>query len=92
MSEVQVHFVSYDCVDLRGFIGLNELFINASHFLSKISQWRADAELLNLLVKIDLISLVLYQYTHLRLRQVQLFIFPVGKTRSFKFLFSKLMI
>jgi hypothetical protein len=86
---VQIHFFSLDFPTLRGFFGINELFINENYFLAKISEWKSNARLLDSITKMDLITIALHEYAHVRIRQVKsLLNFFLPKIRCRRFLFS----
>ncbi|CAF3790133.1 unnamed protein product [Rotaria sp. Silwood1] len=66
---MQVHFISIDFPTLRGFSGINELFINENHFSAKISEWKSNTRLLDSITQMDLITIALHEYAHVRIRQ-----------------------
>ncbi len=70
-SSIQVHFISIDFPTLRGFAGINELFINENYFSAKISEWKSDTRLLDSIIKMDLITIALHECAHVRIRQVK---------------------
>lgn len=69
-TPIPVHFISIDFPTLRGFSGINELFINESYFSAKISEWKSNTRLLNSITKMDLITIALHECAHVRIRQV----------------------
>lgn len=86
---IQIHFISLDFPTLRGFSGINEPFINENYFLAKISEWKLNVRLLELIKKMDLITIGLHEYAHFRIRQVKsLLNFFLPKIRYRWFLFS----
>ncbi|CAF3332542.1 unnamed protein product [Rotaria sp. Silwood2] len=68
-TPMQVHFISIDFPTLRGFSGINELFINENYFSAKISEWKSNTRLLNSITKMDLITIALHECVHVRIRQ-----------------------
>lgn len=55
---------------LRGFSGRDEIFINTDHFREKIDGFKGDLQLLQILAKIDIISVVLHEFAHVKIRKV----------------------
>ena len=70
VSQVQVHLISIDFPTLRGFSGMNELFINEKYFSNKISEWKLNPQQLDPTMKMDLITIGLHECAHVRIRQV----------------------
>lgn len=73
---VSVRFVSTIQPGLRGFSGINEVFINEHMFLQKISQWttlHGTTDLRDKLIKMDVISVGVHGLSHVRIRQVYYF-------------------
>lgn len=55
---------------IRGFSGFQEMFINADHFRGKIDVFKGDVELLQIIAKIDIISVSIHEHSHCKLREV----------------------
>lgn len=58
--------------ELRGFAGFNEIYIHVSHFQDKIDKFSGDVEILQLICKIDLISLAIHELSHVKIRKVSI--------------------
>lgn len=58
---------------LRGFSGVNEIFINADHFQKKFDAFKVDLDsdvvLLDLLAKMDIISVTIHEISHVMIRK-----------------------
>ncbi|XP_037025635.1 uncharacterized protein LOC119067014 isoform X2 [Bradysia coprophila] len=68
-TKVKVTLVESAAAMVRGFAGFHEIFINADHFRQKIDNFKGDTHLLQLVAKIDIISVVLHEYGHIKIRQ-----------------------
>lgn len=68
-KNVTVHFVNYDVDELRGFSGLNSIFINVSHFNPKMLANKNFVDIENVM-KMDIATVSLHEYAHVRIRQV----------------------
>lgn len=62
---------------VRGFSGFDEIFINATHFRKKFNSFEGDEGLLQLLAKMDIISLALHEFAHVMIRKVRRIIFSI---------------
>lgn len=68
-----ITFVTDVDTDLRGFAGINKVFLNASHFTKKKKDYLEytdiNPEVLDLLLLIDIISVVIHEYSNIKLRK-----------------------
>lgn len=71
-SKIEIIFVSKLAWQIRGFAGNGKIYGNIDHFMDNWHQYNEVVETtyLKLLLKLDIISLVLHEYAHLRLRKV----------------------
>ncbi|CAF1215377.1 unnamed protein product [Adineta ricciae] len=68
-TPMQIHFISIDYPSLRGFSGINEMFINENYFLTKINSCKSNSSLSNSMLKMDLAAIALHECVHVRIRQ-----------------------
>lgn len=68
---IKVRLVSSDDEHLRGFVGISEIFINATHFQKKIARFEGSLDALQLIAKMDIISVSIHEVAHLRFRKVR---------------------
>lgn len=66
---IGVSFVDLTETDLRGFSGFHWVYINFAHFDCKLYKQRKFPDC-NVLVALDVVTLVLHEYAHVRIRQV----------------------
>lgn len=67
VGEVGVKFVRVDCDGIRGFSGLNNIYINETHFVRKYGGNQSD---LRTFGEIDIVTITIHEFAHTRLRQV----------------------
>lgn len=70
IGEIEVTFVDSPEPRLRGFSGVNKVYVNIYHFQAKLSICRTKTPLLQKLVKIDIANLVIHEISHVILRMV----------------------
>lgn len=78
-GQINVQFFSNDMTHLRGFSGINSVYFNKQHFFEKRqiheSKMKEDVTFrnnVNLMLKIDIIALAIHEFSHVRLRQVNI--------------------
>lgn len=69
---IKVILVENGAKELRGFAGFDEIYIHAAHFQDKIDTFPGDVELLQLICKIDVISLSIHELSHIKMRKVSI--------------------
>lgn len=57
---------------LRGFSGYDNIFINAEHFQQKFDLFKGNVEQLQLLAKMDIISVTIHELAHVMIRKVRI--------------------
>lgn len=70
---VSVRFVATTEFELRGFAGINEIFINSTYF--KAEQIKLSLAMLpnkENVILMDILTVVIHVYAHIRARQVRL--------------------
>lgn len=70
---VAVKFVTTKALDLRGFAGINCIYINEKHFklrMLQLSDKFSDVQK-KTAVLIDIATVALHEYSHVRIRQVE---------------------
>lgn len=74
-SNIKISLVDKVTTVLRGFSGLNEIFINANHFRTKFDSFASDSDqdlgLLQLLAKMDIICVTIHELAHVMFRKVK---------------------
>ncbi|XP_037035951.1 uncharacterized protein LOC119074095 [Bradysia coprophila] len=68
-DQIKITLVESGLKILRGFVGLEELFIHTDHFRQKINDFKGSLEQLQLVSKMDIISIAIHEYAHLKIRQ-----------------------
>lgn len=71
-DDIKISFVTNVTTALRGFTGFNEIFINVDHFADKFDAFKGDIEILQLIAKIDIISVAIHEYSHVKIRKVKI--------------------
>lgn len=66
---ISVKFFSIRCHALRGFSGLGDIYINETHFHDNFLANEYDERAASI-SKIDIITIAMHEYAHVRLRQV----------------------
>ncbi|XP_037051054.1 uncharacterized protein LOC119084991 [Bradysia coprophila] len=69
---VKIVYVNNSCQNLRGFSGINEVYINAVHFLLSLHVYDAiiaDKHDLELRLQVDIINVAIHELAHLQLRK-----------------------
>lgn len=71
-NKIDIKFVVELTEEIRGFAGVNTVYVNANHFLQNLNDFRSivDDEYLDLIMKVDVINLILHEYSHIKLRKV----------------------
>lgn len=73
---INITLVERNTPYLRGFVGFNEIFIHADHIQGKIDQFKMnDEDLLQLLCKMEIISITIHELAHLKIRKVKRLMF-----------------
>lgn len=71
---VPVKFVYSTQCDLRGFSGIDEIFLNAYYFNKKMADLSAakiiNPDVLNQFIAMDIVTCAIHEYAHVRIRQV----------------------
>lgn len=67
IGDLKVKFISMKCNEIRGFSGINDVFINKDHFIKKYGTNEADLKAVG---KMDIITISVHEFAHVRLRQV----------------------
>lgn len=67
-AEISVKFVSIQSNEIRGFSGLNVVYINNDHFLNKFRFKKLDPSAD--VACMDIVSITINEYANVRLRQV----------------------
>lgn len=71
MKKIEVKFFKGVDSNLRGFAGINTIYLNAYHFqLNEFKYKNLDKELFHIVSKVDIISLAIHEFSHVRLRMV----------------------
>lgn len=72
---VDIVYVTYSSPKLRGFSGVNTVYVNEKHFkLTKVCYEDViDPDVLDMLMQVDIINLVVHEYAHVKFRQVPKF-------------------
>ncbi|KAG4077066.1 hypothetical protein HA402_016053 [Bradysia odoriphaga] len=68
-DQIKITLVECGLKLLRGFAGLEELFIHTDNFRQKINDFDGSLEQLQLVCKMDIISIAIHEYAHLKIRQ-----------------------
>lgn len=55
---------------VRGFAGFGEIFVNTQHFHQKIRDFGGDIDMLQVVAKLDVISLAVHELAHIQIRKV----------------------
>ena len=63
-TPIEIHLISIDYPSLRGFSGINEMFINENYFLTKLNSCKSDNPLSNSMLKMDLAANALHECAH----------------------------
>lgn len=73
-SLIKVSFISTTETELRGFSGINEIFLNENAFISKMlscdSRINKRPGLLDKVAKLAISSIAIHEMSHTRIRQV----------------------
>lgn len=69
-ENVKVTLVENSTRILRGFVGFQEIFIHADHIHQKIDTFDGNVDVLQLICKMDIISLVVHELAHIKIRKV----------------------
>lgn len=71
-NKIDIRFVVELPETIRGFAGVNTVYVNANHFMQNLNDFRfiKDHEYLDLIMKVDIITLILHEYSHIKLRKV----------------------
>lgn len=75
-AEITVTIVSKSAPELRGFSGLDEIYIHSTYFQSKFetsytNAKEEDCARVEIPAKMSLIALSIHEFGHVRLRQVR---------------------
>lgn len=68
---VDIKIVHSSIPELRGFVGINQIFIHADNFEEKIKEFKGSQGLLQQVARMDIISLVIHELAHTRLMRVR---------------------
>lgn len=78
-TDIEIVLVENAAQELRGFVGFNVIYVHSSHFQTKIDSYKGDDDLLDSILKIDLICLAIHELSHIRIRKVS-----INKVRTVK--------
>lgn len=72
IDQIDVQFFINVDTRLRGFAGVNVIYINADHFTQNKDTFKTlDESLFGVVMKVDIITLIIHAFSHLKLRQVE---------------------
>lgn len=71
IEKVAITLVDNVTTNVRGFSGFEEVFINAHHFRNKFDSFVGETNLLQLLAKMDIISIAIHEISHVLIRKVR---------------------
>lgn len=85
-QEPEIEFVLVENVSdkLRGFSGMEQIFINANHFDKKQQEYMDEIKneiLFEQVVRMDMVSLILHEYGHVKLWKVKTIFFCIFETQ-----------
>lgn len=83
---VKVTFFAMKTTELRGFSGVDAIFINHVHFLEKYNLWKSNVKCTRT-AQTDIVTTSIHEYANTRLRQVRsrTHFFIIFITNSFTF-------